>query len=246
VAIVPKTGEENRVEQWNDPTYAREWAEENVDNPRRARVISLVIKIIKDYLEVTGVPRRILDVGCGHGAIAARILDEIDDVTLVGIDASPPMLAMAQERLDSYGSRARLSQADFETMTPDDLPGGPFGIAFASQAIHNCSDEGKQRTLASCRAVMAPGGLFLLYDRIKLVTPELFLVYRSLWNTSEADFGGQQNEGDSFAAHEEARLERGDKPGSLEQNILWFREAGFREVATVQVIGIRALIAALV
>jgi hypothetical protein len=38
--------------------------------------------------------------------------------------------------------------------------------------------------------------------------------------------------------------ERGDKPGSLEQNILWLREAGFEEVAAVQVIGIRALIAA--
>jgi tRNA (cmo5U34)-methyltransferase len=232
------------MEQWNDATYAREWAEENVDNPARVRIINSLLRIMKDYLDATTVPHRILDVGCGHGAISARILDELHDVTLVGIDGSAPMLAMAQERLSRFDSRFQLSQADFETMTPDNLAGGPFGIAFASQAIHNCSDEGKQRTLASCHAVMAPGGLFLLYDRIKLVTPELFPVYRSIWDTAGAEFGGQQNEGVSFALHDEAVRLRGDLPGSLEQNVLWIREAGFREVAVVQVVGIRALIAA--
>jgi hypothetical protein len=90
---------------------------------------------------------------------------------------------------------------------------------------------------------MAPAGLFLLYDRIKLVTPELFPIYRSIWDTAGAEFGGQQHEGVSFAEHDEAVRLRGDKPGSLEQNVLWLREAGFREVAAVQVVGIRALIA---
>jgi tRNA (cmo5U34)-methyltransferase len=232
------------MEQWNEATFARQWAEENIDNPSRARVIALLIKIMKDYLESTGVLPRILDVGCGHGVIAAHILDELPDATLVGVDGSAPMLAMAQERLSSFGSRTVLRQADFETMTPADLAGGPFGVAFAGQAIHNCSDEGKQRTLASCHEVMAEGGLFMLYDRIKLVTPALFPVYRSIWDTTGVDFGGQQNEGATLAEHEGTRILRGDRPGSLEQNVLWLREAGFREVAVVQVVGIRALIVA--
>jgi tRNA (cmo5U34)-methyltransferase len=232
------------MEQWNEPTFARQWAEENIDNPDRARVISLLIKIMKDYLEAIDVPHRILDVGCGHGVIAARILDELPDMTLVGVDGSSPMLAMAQERLSSYGSRALLRQADFESMTSGDLAGGPFGIAYAGQAIHNCSDEGKQRTLACCREVMAEGGLFILYDRIKLVTPALFPVYRSIWDTTGVEFGGQQKEGATFAEHEGSRILRGDRPGSLEQTVLWLREAGFREVSAVQVVGVRALIVA--
>ncbi|HKD74166.1 MAG TPA: class I SAM-dependent methyltransferase, partial [Ktedonobacterales bacterium] len=210
-----------------------------------SRIISLLVKIIKDYLAVANVPRHILDVGCGHGVIAARVLDGIPDATLVGVDGSLPMLAMARERLAPFGARASLMQADFEVMTPADLAGGPFGIAFASQSIHNCSDEGKQNTLASCRAVMAQGGLFLLYDRIKLATPALFPVYRSVWDTTGADFGGQQHEGDSFAEHEQTRITRGDRPGSLDHNVLWLREAGFGEVAVVQAVGIRALIAAI-
>ena len=59
------------------------------------------------------------------------------------------MLALARERLAPYAERFQLASADFETMTPEDLPGGPFGAAFAVQAIHNCSDEGKRRALAS-------------------------------------------------------------------------------------------------
>ncbi|MGO8946514.1 MAG: class I SAM-dependent methyltransferase [Ktedonobacterales bacterium] len=233
------------MEQWNDATFARQWAEQNIDNPARVQIIGLLVKIIKDYLGTASIPPRILDVGCGHGVIAAHILKELPEVTLVGVDGSAPMLEVARERLSPFGARVALIQADFETMTPADLTDGPFGVVFTSQAIHNCSDEGKQKTLASCYAVMAQGGLFVLYDRIKLVTPSLFSVYRSIWDTTGADFGGQQTEGDSFTEHESIRLARGDRPGSLDQNVLWLREAGFREVAVVQVVGVRALIVAL-
>jgi SAM-dependent methyltransferase len=232
------------MEQWNDAAFARQWAEKNVDNPTRKRTLDLLIKIIADYLSAVAVPRQILDVGCGHGAIAERVLQDIPGTTLVGLDGSQPMLDMASERLAPFSGRASLLHADFETMTPDTLAGQRFGIAFASQAIHNCSDEGKRKTLASVRAAMAPGGLFLLSDRIRLAAPALFPVYRSVWDALGPDFNNQQNEGLTFAEHDASREERGDRPGSLEQNLLWLREAGFAEVAAVQVIGIRAIIAA--
>jgi tRNA (cmo5U34)-methyltransferase len=234
------------MEQWNDATFARRWAEKNVENPARKRALDLLIKIIADYLNAVPAPRRILDVGCGHGVIAERILREIPGATLVGLDGSPPMLDMARGRLAPFGERVSLLHADFETMTPDMLAGHRFGVAFASQAIHNCSDEGKRKTLASVRAAMAPGGLFLLSDRIRLAAPALFPVYRSVWDVLGPDSNSQQNEGLTFAEHEASVAERGDKPGSLEQNILWLREAGFSEIAAVQVIGIRAIIAAVV
>ena len=41
------------------------------------------------------------------------------------------MLELARERLAPFGERFVLVRADFETMTPADLPGGPFGIAVA-------------------------------------------------------------------------------------------------------------------
>jgi SAM-dependent methyltransferase len=237
------------VEQWNDPEFARSWAEHNSkESPERKQSLDLLIAIVASYLAAVPVPRRVLDLGCGHGFIAERVLGEVADTTLVGVDGSPPMLALARERLAPYAGRVMLARADFETMTPGDIPGdipgGPFGVAFAVQSIHNSCDEGKRRALASVRAHMAPDGLFVLMDRIRLATPALFPVYRTVWERLGPAFHGQQREGQTLGEHERSVAERGDKPGSLEQNLLWLREAGFAEVAAVQVIGVRAMIAA--
>ncbi|HEV2404789.1 MAG TPA: class I SAM-dependent methyltransferase, partial [Ktedonobacterales bacterium] len=233
------------MEQWNDPTFAREWAEENTgENASRRRTLDLLMALISDYLAATDVPRRVLDVGCGHGVIAARLLRELGDVTLVGVDGSPPMLELAGKTLAPFAGRVALAQVDFETMTPGDIPGGPFGLAFAVQSIHNASDEGKMRALAGVRAALAPGGLFLLVDRLRLATPDLFSVYSTVWRMQGPEYYGQQREGSTYEEHDRARAERGDQPGSLEQNLLWLREAGFAQVAAVHVVGIRAVIAA--
>jgi tRNA (cmo5U34)-methyltransferase len=233
------------VEQWQDARFAREWAEHNVEeNPERKPALDLLVTILADYLAAVPVPRRVLDLGCGHGVIAARILTEIDGAALVGVDGSAPMLELARERLSPYTGRFTLAQADFETMTPEALPGGPFGAAIAVQSVHNASDEGKRRALASVRHVLASSGLFLLLDRIRLAAPALFPVYRSVWDLLGPTYYGQQREGRTLDEHERSVAERGDKPGSLEQNVLWLREAGFRDVAALHVVGTRALIAA--
>ncbi|HLZ24724.1 MAG TPA: methyltransferase domain-containing protein [Ktedonobacterales bacterium] len=233
------------MEQWNDATFARQWAEENTqENPERKQSLDLLLRLISDHLAGAPAPRRVLDLGCGHGAIAARVLHEVADTTLVGVDGSAAMLELASERLAPYAGRFALAQANFETMTPDDLPGAPFDVAIAVQSLHNSTDEGKKRALASVRTVLAPSGLFLLLDRIRLATPALFGAYRSVWDTLGAEYNGQQREGHTLEAHERSVAERGDKPGSLEQNMLWLREAGYSQVAALLVVGVRALIAA--
>lgn len=107
------------------------------------------------------------------GVIAARVLQEIEGSTLVGVDGSAPMLDLAREQLVPYPGRWSLHQADFETMTPADLASGPLGVAIAVQSLHNCTDTGKQKVLVSVQAVLASAGLFLLLDRIRLATPGL-------------------------------------------------------------------------
>jgi hypothetical protein len=65
-----------------------------------------------------------------------------------------------------------------------------------------------------------------------------------VWDVAGAAFNGQQREGQTFEEHRRSVAERGDRPGSLEQNLLWLREAGFAQVTAVQVLGVRAFIAA--
>lgn len=234
------------TDEWNNPAYIRDWVARNSGgNPERKQPLDLLVKTLTDFFAASDVPRRVLDLGCGHGVIAARVLAEIPQTMLVGVDGSQLMLDLARERLAPFAGRVTLAHASFETMTPASLPGAPYGAAFAVQAIHNTDDEGKKRAYLSVRETLAPGGLFVLVDRIRLATPGLFGVYRSVWDMLGATFNAQQQEGTTLEEHDRLRIARGDRPGSLEQNLLWLREAGFREVAPVYVVGIRAVVAAL-
>jgi tRNA (cmo5U34)-methyltransferase len=238
------------VEQWNDEAFAQAWVESNTNHPHsplREEQMDLVLDILRAHFAATQAPHRVLDLGCGAGIVAARVLDGIAGSAVVGVDNSPPMLAMARERLAPYTGRFELARADFETLTPEGLPDGPFAAAIAVQAIHNSTDEGKRRTLSSVRATLAPGGLFVLSDRIRITSAAVFPSYLALWDRLDARYaaqGWQLGEGRTFVEHERSVTERGDKPGSLEQNLLWLREAGFVEAAAVHVVGVRAVVVA--
>src|SRR5258708_38107281 len=81
----------NAMEQWNDPAFARSWAERNAeDNAERRQPLDLLQRIVSDHLADGSVPPRVLDLGCRHDVVAARILHELPTVSLVGVDGSPP------------------------------------------------------------------------------------------------------------------------------------------------------------
>jgi SAM-dependent methyltransferase len=238
------------AEEWNSAEYARRWVEGNTDparqrSPLREEQLDLLVGILDTYLRHGDLPRRVLDLGCGAGIVMARILEALQDVTCVGVDGSPPMLDMARERLARYAGRYELARVPFEQMTAEAIPPGPYGAAFAVQAIHNTVDEGKQRAFVAAARVLAPGGVFVLEDRVRIVSPALFSAFRTAWeqyDARHAESGWHHGEGQTMPEHEHGLSERGDKPGSLEQNLLWMREAGFAQIAVVHLVGIRAVI----
>src|SRR5258708_8498890 len=88
------------MEQWNDLGFARGWAGRTADDStERRQPLDPLQRIVSDHLASGSVPARVLDLGCGHGVIAACILHELPRVALVGVDGSPPMLELACERL---------------------------------------------------------------------------------------------------------------------------------------------------
>ncbi|MER7466809.1 class I SAM-dependent methyltransferase [Streptomyces sp. NPDC097981] len=93
--------------------------------------------------------RRILDAGCGSGALAAALRDRGSVVT--GIDASARMLALARRRL---GDDVALHVVDLSDRLPFD--DGAFDDVVASLVLHYLEDWGP--TLAELRRVVRPGG----------------------------------------------------------------------------------------
>ena len=100
--------------------------------------------------------RTLLELGTGTGETALRVLERSPGASLVGIDASADMLAVARERLPGADLRvARLEEP---------LPPGPFDLVFSVLAIHHLDGDGKADLFERVAAVVAPGGRFVIGD----------------------------------------------------------------------------------
>lgn len=118
------------------------------------------------YLEVAamcGERARVLDLGAGTGRMALPLARAGHAV--VGVDASPAMLARAREKLAAEApavrSRVDLLEADAREL---DAPGAPFDLAIAPFRVlqHFPERDDQLRVLATLRAHLARGGRLAL------------------------------------------------------------------------------------
>ena len=101
-------------------------------------------------------PLRILDMGCGTGALAQQVLEAFPACELSGVDLSERMLSRAAARL---GSRARLVRADSEQLP---FPDGLFDLVYCNDAFHHYPDP--HRAAFQAWRVLAAGGAFVIGD----------------------------------------------------------------------------------
>jgi tRNA (cmo5U34)-methyltransferase len=99
---------------------------------------------------------RLLELGTGTGETALRVLRRHPGASLVGVDVSEDMLAVARERLP--GADLRVARLE------DPLPEGPFDLVFSALAIHHLKGPGKADLFRRVAAVLADGGRFVIGD----------------------------------------------------------------------------------
>jgi len=95
--------------------------------------------------------KRVLDVGCGDGRLAARFAASGADVT--GIDTSASMIAAAREGAASIGLRARFCRGSAEALP---FPDGAFDLVAAITVL--CFIADPRPAFAEAYRVLAPGG----------------------------------------------------------------------------------------
>jgi len=105
-------------------------------------------------------PRRVLDVGCGTGQLAARLRRELPETGVVGCDFSGGMLARARARDRGIA----WVQADAQRLP---FAAGCFGAVVSTEAFHWFPSQ--EEALAEFYRVLAPGGRLL----VALVNPPL-------------------------------------------------------------------------
>lgn len=99
---------------------------------------------------------RLLDLGCGTGALAELVLGEIPRARLSCVDLSPRMAEAARERL---GGRAEVLLCDAERLPFRD---GSFEAAWCNDSFHHYPDP--ERAAFQAWRVLAPGGALVVGD----------------------------------------------------------------------------------
>jgi tRNA (cmo5U34)-methyltransferase len=100
--------------------------------------------------------RTILELGTGTGETARRVLAAHPAASLLGIDASAAMLAVARDVLP--GAELRVARLQ------DPLPAGPFDLVVSALCVHHLDGPGKADLYARVAAVLAPGGRVVVGD----------------------------------------------------------------------------------
>jgi ubiquinone/menaquinone biosynthesis C-methylase UbiE len=115
---------------------------------------------------------RLVDVGCGSGALAMRAAELRPDGTtplaeVVGIDATAGMIDLARKRAQEAGSSAR-----FQLGTAEALPfaDGSLDALTNSYLFHHLPSDLKREVLLEMWRVLKPGGRLVIADYARPVS----------------------------------------------------------------------------
>ena len=102
---------------------------------------------------------RVLDVGCGPGFYVMELLEQVGrDGSVVGVDASADMLAVAARRAEGHDN-VELHEGDATSLP---VPGASFDRALAVQVLEYVEDV--PAALAEMRRALRPGGRVVVWD----------------------------------------------------------------------------------
>ena len=111
----------------------------------------------------------VLDLGCGPGSLAVRLLDRLPSATVIGIDADPVSLTLGQA---AYSGRSGLRFLDLDLRVPG--WSGQLGLdrladaAVSTTALHWLPEPYLRSMYAELATVLRPGGLLLNGDHLNL------------------------------------------------------------------------------
>jgi SAM-dependent methyltransferase len=157
-----------------DPTTARHW----VDRWDRQQEVYLADRedrftaLIDAVEEASGRPDPlVLDLGCGPGSLAVRLLRRLPSATVIAVDADPVTLSLGRS---AYADVPGLRFHDVDLRSPDwatDLGiahGRALDAVVSTTALHWLTAAELTDLYATLAGLLRPGGVFLDGDHLRL------------------------------------------------------------------------------
>lgn len=192
---------DERPVTWDDPDVVARYAERSAAPGPRDQGERLLVDLLPAHT------RRLVDLGCGDGRLAATVLAARPDLeSVVVIDRSPPMLDRARRR---FAGDPRIEIRAADLADPLDALGDVDAVVSAL-AIHHLEDDRKQSLFGEVRRGLRPGGLFADLD-----------VVASATDRRHREF---------LTAIDRPADDPEDRLANVEDQLRWLHDAGFVEV----------------
>jgi SAM-dependent methyltransferase len=213
----------------------------------------------------------VLDLGCGPGSLAVRLLRRLPQARVVAVDADPLTLALGRA---AWSDQPGLTFADVDLR----VSGWSSGLgldrqpdaAVSTTALHWLPEAALNAVYAEVASLLRPGGVVLNGDHMREddTAPRLISLGRALIERAERrhrelpDYAGGETEtweawwqaaaaDPDLAALNDVRLERrvesehhGSPAGRLSVQVRALQAAGFAEVGTLWQLGDNRLLCA--
>ena len=122
-----------------------------------------VYALLRGVLLAEAPPRfRFLDVACGDAAASVTALAGLDVGSYTGIDISRPALELARAELARLACPVTLVEQDFVAALA--AWEEPVDVVWIGQSLHHLPPDGKRAVARDVRRILAPGGLFLIWE----------------------------------------------------------------------------------
>jgi tRNA (cmo5U34)-methyltransferase len=188
---------------------------------------------------VTPQATSMLDIGCGAGNYALKVLGELPTLDVTLLDLSGAMLERAQERVaEATSGTMSTLQGDIREV---ELGEGAYDIITAAASLHHLrADDEWHHVFKKCFRALRPGGALWIADVVEQVHPAIQALIWERYGDYLVKLGGVEHRDHAFK-----QVELNDTPRSLEFQTAALYGAGFSHVDIVHKNGPFAAFAAL-
>jgi tRNA (cmo5U34)-methyltransferase len=167
-------------------------------------------------------PLRVIDLGCGTGTVAAKVLETFPNAQVTCLDLAENMIAIARAKLARY-PQVQYIVSDFQSFDFD----GKYDAVVSSLALHHLpTDADKQNLYRRIYEHLNAGGVF--YNADVILAPNAFLhdMYINEWRKfMERSISKEEIEGKWLPKHQQE-----DHPAKLIDQLSWLANIGFADL----------------
>jgi tRNA (cmo5U34)-methyltransferase len=189
-------------------------------HPTRAEQLDILASVATKTVQKG---QKIVDLGFGDGYVAHLLWAKNADLSIIGVDRKAEALESARQAFSEFDLAC--VEGDLEKIDDLALPPGPYACIYSVLTFHDLPDAAKRSVIDWSAKNLAPGGVFLLFDRLRMTEASLFPMQIEIWDRIERELGAAMRTAPDFDQYV-TDLGVDNRPASLDEYRIWFDESG--------------------